>query len=145
MAALLHSDSPAPWDLLIARARQFRLEKSTFYALRYLTRTIGFSIPDTVFDALRPSRCGWLEQRCMNQVLTGAPVGRFGELFMLFMMERRSDQWRFVMETLFPGKETLDQSFGKPGAAFWSNRFRRVGRMTSMGVDVLSKTFGRTG
>jgi hypothetical protein len=145
LAALLHTPRTVPWDAVIARARRFRLEKPTYYALSYLTQTIGAPVPGEVLETLRPARTGWLEKRCMDRILRGGSSGRFGEMFTLFMMDHPYDRWRFIKETCFPNREVLEQSYGVSDAGRFSARLRRVRHVADMAYGVIRGGLERSG
>lgn len=135
--AMLLKSPEAPWEAVIDRARRFNLTKPAYYALSYAASTIGLSVPDAVMRALRPARAGWLERRCMARVLRGEPAGRFGEVFMLFMMNRVTDRLRFILETCFPDRNVLAQAYGAGAPDRWTSRSRRLHDVAEMAMDVV--------
>lgn len=138
LAVLLQTPHRVSWDDVVARARQFGLERPAYYAFLYLMRTMGASIPEHAMQALRPARAGWMEKRLMNRLLRGNRPGRFGEVFTLLMMERSLDRWRFIKETCFPGKNVLEQSYGVSDHWGWSKRIKRIWHVADLAFGVIS-------
>ena len=143
IALMTGNRDPADWHRLTERARAFKLQKPAYYAFSYLERTIGVSIPGPVLEAWHPNRAGWLERRCMAQVMAGRKPGRFGEFFTLFMMERLTDKWAFVKETCFPQRDLLEQAYGPTGTGGVFTRLKRIGHVTGMAFDVVKQGIQR--
>lgn len=137
LAALLKEYRLIDWDGVVSRADRFRLTKPVYYALAYLTATVGADVPTAVMDALRPARTGWMERRCMDRMLRGRPAGRFGEMFTLFMMERTRDRLAFIAETCFPRREVIGQAYGAQTADRPLSRPRRLWHVAEMAFDVV--------
>lgn len=138
LAALVDGCEEEDWTHLVARAQQFGMTKSTYYALSYLVCTLRSPVPASVLLALTPAHVRWMERRCMARVLRGEPAGRFGEVFMLFMMEHRRDRLVFILETLFPKRDVLEQSYGIGGVSSAWMRLRRFTRVLRMGIEVVT-------
>ena len=86
--------------------------------------------------SLKPLKAGWIEQRLMRRVLRGEQVGRFGEVFNLFLFERNDDRWSFIKETFFPRQEVLTQSYGLSGTIPWKNNVKRIWHVADMTVKI---------
>jgi len=60
------------WDQLVPRARELDLARPLFYALRYSQRCLESPVPDSVVDALRPTRPSWPVRFLMDALVTRA-------------------------------------------------------------------------
>ena len=136
MAALIRMPQRVSLEALTVRARQFGLEKPLYYMLDFLRETIGTPVPEAMMASLKPLKAGWIEQRLMRRVLRGEQVGRFGEVFNLFLFERNDDRWSFIKETFFPRQEVLTQSYGLSGTIPWKNNVKRIWHVADMTVKI---------
>jgi hypothetical protein len=139
IALMIGDRTPEDWHRLMDRARQFKLEKPAYYAFTYLQRTIGVSTPDHVLETLHPSQAGWLEGRCMTRVMAGKQMGRFGELFTLFMMDHITDKWAFIIETCFPQRDVLEQAYGPMASGRTFTRLKRIWHIADMAYNVIKQ------
>lgn len=143
LAALLNAKGLVSWEMVIARARRFHMKRPVYYAMVYLNELFGTQIPDSVVDALRPQRIGVFERRCMARAVRGEKVGRFGEVFTLFMMESVIDQLMFIYETCFPSNDVIVQSYGDSAKGEIQSRLHRLLRVFGLAIYVLrSGLFG---
>jgi len=139
MAVLLASRGSVPWETLVARTRRFRLTKPVYYALNYLMGTLKTEIPQDVIEAFHPTQVGWMEQRCMKRILNGEQVGRFGEIFTLFMMDHTRDRLAFVYETCFPNRDVIAQAYGENREDALLSFLRRLWHVAEAALNVVRR------
>jgi len=97
------------WDGFIPAVTAFKLKTVTYLALTFTRQLLGTQIPDTVLDALRPSRqrlC--LIHRFVNltrllDVKNPQFSGRGRFFFHLFLIDDWRDVLRVLISVAFPG------------------------------------------
>jgi hypothetical protein len=139
LAALLHTKGLVSWEMVIARARRFHMKRPVYYTSVYLREMFGFCIPDSVVAALCPQKTGLFEKRCMSRALRGERVGRFGEIFTLFMLESVIDRLIFIYETCFPSDNVIIQSYGEDGRGGIQTRLLRLLHVAVLAINVVRR------
>ena len=135
-AYLLHQDStiiatPRAW---FQSARDLGAALPLFLLFARLERW-PHNLDLAFASAWHPEPAGWLARRLIHALTTERPVPYAGEVFYLLQMNTVRDQAEFMLDTLFPSLQVMQQLFpGKSGMPYWAYCLRRIGKLALMGA-----------
>ncbi len=128
----------SPPEKLIQRALDFQASLP-LYILISLLRRWKQNLDLKFIDRLRPQRFGFVPRLFLESYATAKPIPHSGELFYLYLMTSYRQKVAFLLETMFPSRQVMQQLFpDKRLNPHWLYYPHRIVRLIAMGMETLS-------
>ncbi|MBW1701578.1 MAG: nucleotidyltransferase family protein [Deltaproteobacteria bacterium] len=99
------------WDRFVFRCRESGSDRCVLYILLLARRLLGLEVPEIIFDSFGRKRLSSIEKTILRLRLKNKDVGRLFQVLWLFQINKKSEQFRFIIENIFPRKEIMNQIF----------------------------------
>jgi hypothetical protein len=131
--ALLVRHDTVDWNIIVQRARAWRLATATWLVLSLAVDLAGLNEAAEAERQLRPSalRRRWLERFANPEALVAMrdlSARRWRYVFLLLLIDRGRDVARLIFRTLWPEREWLSARYGRYSFATRFRHFFAAGR-----------------
>ena len=124
-------------EKLIKRALDLRASLPLFI-LFALLETLPNNLDLRFAYRLRPEKFGFLPRLFLKSFQKTQHIPHAGEIFYLFLMDSHRHQIAFLLETMFPSRQVLQQLFPhKHLTSYWLYYPHRIVRLATMGMQTL--------
>jgi hypothetical protein len=146
---LLSNRDLAFWERLAQRARSLKQERLLSHVLYALNGLLGYLPPQDSGHPYPSERISTLERAMLDTMIKGKPPAHLGPLLALFCIPGYGGRFRFMMETLFPRREVIENEFRMSslgsGGLFYPFRLLQAALLLSKQAGGLVGTAGRRG
>jgi hypothetical protein len=104
-------EKPDGWKNVVHHSKYWKQEKVVLYALLISEHMFGLMVPTSVKKELGITQMGAIEKYFIRKRLKGITSLEFGNILWVFIIKGLGKKSGFILETLFPRKEILDQIF----------------------------------
>ncbi|MDX8397061.1 MAG: nucleotidyltransferase family protein [Mariprofundaceae bacterium] len=103
-----HVNKRNDWDEFLQGALKYKLQRPCYYALSYVQKHLGASVPENVLDQLRPNM-NFFERGLFKRFMQHEIIPFLAERLFSLMQPDMAHRIRFWQETIYPSYEVREQ------------------------------------
>ena len=104
-------DKQQQWPQVLEGIHEYHLERPCYYALSYVKKHLGASVPDSLLEEITPEM-GFVEKRLFARHMKHQVIPYFAERLFSRMMPSLGHKIEFWRETIYPDVEVREQIAG---------------------------------